>query len=174
MTPALAALERPAGVPAAALSRLGLTAEALRTEASAPGVYRRLLAAAPAMVRRSASVLAAEINETGDDLASLVNAERLARACAQLFGAEAVRASGRARATAMRRAGLFRDWHNDIALPRRDFVPERVRSGAAHALRILPGAEPAIGALSVDPLLISPELNLLDLSELLARWVAVR
>ena len=162
MTPALAALERPAEVPAAALSRLGVTAAALRAEAASPGVYRRLLAAVPAMVERSASVLAAEINETGDDLAS------------QLFGADAARSSGRARATAMRRSGLFRDWHNDIALTRRDFVPERRRAGAALALRVLPGAEPAIGALSADPLLLSSALDLPALSESLARWVAVR
>lgn len=174
MTPALAALERPAEVPAAALSRLGVTAAALRAEAASPGVYRRLLAAVPAMVERSASVLAAEINETGDDLASLVNAERVAWACAQLFGADAARSSGRARATAMRRSGLFRDWHNDIALTRRDFVPERRRAGAALALRVLPGAEPAIGALSADPLLLSSALDLPALSESLARWVAVR
>ncbi len=174
MTPALAALERPSEVPAAALSRLGVTAAALRAEAQSPGAYRRLLAAAPAMVARSTGVLAAEINETGDDLASLVNAERVAWACAQLFGAEAVRASGRARATAMRRSGLFRDWHNDIALTRRDFVPERRRAGAARALRVLPGAEPAVGALSVDPLLISPALALPDLADLIARWVVVR
>lgn len=170
MTPALAALENPIGVPAAALRRLAETSAALRGEAT--GIYVALLVMSARMVERSGALLAEELADraTPEGAGALRNAERLAAACARLFEEVARRSVGRERAAAMRRARLYRNWRNDIALTRRAFSPD-VAVGAAAVIRILPGAEPALDVLRMDPLAHASAWDPVALAGTLARWV---
>lgn len=134
-------------------------------------MYAAFLASASVLAARSAVLLEAALAGTPDE--AIANAERVAFAGARLFDEIARRSAGLARASAMRRAGLFRDWLNDTRLTLRAFPPPRRSIGAATAIRILPGAEPALETLSGDPLLVAQTWDPVDLAGRLARWVVV-
>ena len=180
---ALVALTAPAQFPQAARARLGATAAALLAEnlAARAGLYAGLLARLAAVIDRAGPLLTAAVNQTATEaqLAGLANAERVVRAAEPLFNEIARRAVRRERIYAMQWAQWTRQAWADVALVRREFAAtvylgvDWATAQAEAPVRILPGAEAALGQLAQDPLVTSDSWDLPTLAATLSRWVVV-
>lgn len=180
---ALIALTAPEQFPQAAQARLAETAAAILGESLSvrAGLYAAFLARLAAVTDRAGPLLAAAVNQVASEaqLAGLANAERVLRAAESIFNEAARRAVRRERIYAMRRAQLTRNAWADVALVRREFAEtvylglDWVTAQAVAPVRILPGAETALVLLLQDPLLAGPTWDLVELADILSRWVVV-
>ncbi len=180
---ALLALSNPAGVPAAAVAALLATAGDLRGAdgAAHSGQYAGLLTLLGDVAERASSLLAGAVmaQSSEEDLAGLANAERLSAAGARVFAALASRTEQYDRVVAMLWAKLARRLHADVLLVRREYAPSAyagtnwTASLAGSPIRILPGAEPALTALSLDPLVYATGWDLPSFAEQISRFVVL-
>lgn len=180
---ALVALTAPAQFPQAAQARLAETAAALLGESlsTRAGLYAGFLARLAAVVDRAGSLLTVAVDQTATEaqLAGLANAERVVRAAEPLFNETARRAVRRERIYAMQWAQWTRQAWADVALVRREFAAtvylgvDWATAQAVAPVRILPGAEAALGQLAQDPLVTSDSWDLPTLAATLSRWVVV-
>ena len=179
MRPSLVALTEPAAHPEAALARLSDTAGGLRLASARVEGYAPWLRKAADLAERSVPLLVALLagQASEGDSAGVLNSERLAAAGGRLFRELARRRERRAMIDAMRAARLHRQWYSDVRLVRREFAPVALRglNGVAAqplaAIRILPGAMPALQVLEQDPHLFGADWDLPALAADLAEWV---
>lgn len=181
VSPAILALKEPAGVPAASVSRLLVTAASLlsASEGALAGGYAGWLAKASVLAERSSSLLAAAIDGTATEAetAGLINVTRIAHAGGNLFAELARRTTRRTQIAAMQWATLHRHVYADTALTQREHAINATLSVdatlASSPARILPGAEPAVAELSRDILTYGAAWELDDLASTLTQWVSV-
>lgn len=183
MTPALLAMTDPAKVPAAAVARLLVTGAALSAAAATvyAGTYAGWLAMAGALSTRLSPLLEAAVAGTATDAetAGLVSGERVALAGCRLCTEIARRTTRRERIAAMGWATLHRAIYADATLTRREYAPNALLGVAFEPaarvapIRILPGAEGAVGSLLRDPLEYGASWDLPALAATLTRWVTV-
>lgn len=179
VNPALTALENPAGFAKAAQARLGESAVALQQAAANAGAYAALLSQLSALSSKAGTLMPGMIAGTASDadLGSLSNAERVAQASEALLCELARRSTRKTQIDAMRWAALARALWADLRLPRREIAPTAFlgvdweRALAQSSIRILPGAEPALAALTRDPLQFGAGWALDDLAADLADFV---
>lgn len=172
------ALEKPAEVPAAAVAALLVVAEEL---AQPTTIYTSMIGRGSSICEVAAWALERGLSgEAGaEDLAALVNAERVLAAMAVLVAEHAVRSERRERVEAVVLSRALRNAHAVLALTRREFIPLVFRvlsqedASQTARVRVLPGAEEALMTLERDALLEASTWELTWLADQLTRWVAV-
>lgn len=182
-SPALVALTNPRAFPDEAIKRLLGTASMLTSSSrqARNSGYVSCLGMLGRVAQRAGGILPGLIKATCSEaeMAAVANAERLMRAGVTLFGEVAVRSVQRDRHAAMGWATLSRRGYADITLVHREFAPTAFLGVdwdynlTRAPIRILPGAEPALVALSHDPLEDGEDWDLPVLATQLARWVLV-
>lgn len=179
MSASLTALTEPAAYPEAAMARLSETGGRLRLEALRAEEYAPWLRKAADLAERSVPLLATLLagTATEGESAGLLNAERLAQAGSRLCRELARRRARRAQIDAMLWARLHRRWYCDVRLVRREFAPlallglNTMTAQPVAAIRILPGALPALAVLEQDPWLFGADWDLPALAGDLTEWV---
>lgn len=180
-TPSYLALDRPGGVPDAAIARLLETSAALAEESATglAGGWSGWLAKAGQIAGHASSLLAAAIDGTitESDAAGLINIERVSKVAANLFAELAVRTDRRGQIAAMYWATLHRRIYSDTTLTHREHAMNATininKTLASAPVRILPGAEPAVSELSRDWLVFASGWDLESLAADLLQWVYV-
>lgn len=182
-SPALLALTSPQEVPAAAALRLSASGSELIADSlsSRAGIYSGWLNQSGLMAVSASTLLPLLIDGTATEaeVAALINVERIAKANINLFAELASRSTRRTMIDAMNWSHLYRLIYSDVALTRREFAPNAstglsmLTAQATAPIRILPGAEPALVALTQDQYLVGQGYDLEGFTTLLLKWVVV-
>jgi hypothetical protein len=180
---ALLAITEPAKILPSAQSDLAQTsAQCAAWAVTQIAAWSTLFSMLSVITARASSLLARAVTGTAteDDIAALINAERVLAAAMHLLHEQASRTTRLERLRAMQAATAVRVAHAAILLTRREAVAS-LYTGLAWSvlptsppIRILPGAEPAIEQLGWDAQVYGQQWDVLALAERLGRFVVTQ
>lgn len=180
---ALLAITEPAKILPSAQADLAQTsAQCAAWSVTRIAAWSTLFTMLSAVTARASSLLARAVigTATEDDIAALINAERVLAAATHLLHEQASRTTRLERLHAMQAATAMRVAHAAVLLTRREAATSLYTGmtwsvlPTSPPIRILPGAEPAIEQLSLDVQVYGHQWDVLALADLLGRFVATR